>query len=197
MRGAPDHASRAERAGTLVRRPSRSRSPSAVKTAALAASLLITVFAAGCGSSNGPGASGGAMAQDLAYAHCMRSHGVHDFPDPTAVPGGGVAFQINAGPGSDLNHDNPRFQDANRACQSLNPGGSRPPAASTQQIAAELRWAHCMQSHGLPSFPDPNTQGAFDSSKFDQSTPAFRAASSACKSEEAAAGAVVAVPGHP
>ena len=73
-------------------------------TAAMAAVLGFAVLAAGCGSSNGPGSanSGSTKAQFLTYSRCMRSHGVSDFPDPTTPAGGGVAFSINGGLGSDL-----------------------------------------------------------------------------------------------
>src|SRR5579863_1798051 len=128
---------------------------------------LLVLLAAGCGGSKSPGAAGGGspslvMAKFEAYATCMRSHGIPDFPDATTSPGGGVSFQINGGPGSDLNRNNPTFKAANQACQSLLPsGGSQAPAASPQKIAAEVKWAQCMRSHGLPNFPDPNSQGAF------------------------------------
>ena len=92
--------------------------------AAMGPLLALAAFAAACGGSNSPGVAGSGstvsssrMAQAVAYARCMRSHGVPDFPDPTPVPGGGIAFQINGGPGSDLNHNNPRFNAADGACQ--------------------------------------------------------------------------------
>jgi hypothetical protein len=135
------------------------------------------------------------MAKGLAYSRCMRSHGVSDFPDPTAVSGGGVAFQINGGPGSDLDRNNPTFQAADQACQSLLPGGDQAPPLSAKRMAAEVTWAHCMRSHGLPGFPDPNAQGAFDSSRFNDSSPAFRTASNDCMSLEPT-GPISAVPGH-
>ena len=115
----------------------------------------------------------------------MRGHGIPDFPDPTTSPGGGISFQINGGPGSDLDHNNPRFTTADKACRDLLPGAGQAPAPlSTQRIAAEVSWARCMRLHGLPGFPDPNSQGAFDSSKFDETSPAFRTASNACKSQQ-------------
>jgi hypothetical protein len=126
----------------------------------------------------------------------MRSHGLSDFPDPTTSPGGGVAFQIDGGPGSDLSRNNPRFQAANQACRSLEPGGGQPPAQSATKIAAEVQWANCMRRHGLPSFPDPDSQGAFDSSKFDETTAAFRSASDACQSLLRNLGAIPVHPGH-
>jgi len=167
-------------------------------TAAMAAVLGFAVLAAGCGSSNGPGSagSGSAKAQFLAYSRCMRSHGVSDFPDPTTPAGGGVAFSINGGPGSDLNPNNPAYKAANQACRSLLPAGVQSATGPSPKIAAEVRWARCMRSHGVPSFPDPNSQGAFDSAKFNDTTPAFHTASKACTTLQPT-GAVRAVPGQP
>ena len=179
--------------------------------AALALAGLVA-FGASCGGPNGPAVAGSGpgtgnrrsestrspsrpMAQMLAYARCMRSHGVADFPDPTPVPGGGAGFRINAGPGSDLNQDNPRFIAADQACQSLLPGGGQAPPLSAQKLAAEVKWAQCMRAHGLPGFPDPNAQGAFDSSRFDDSSPAFQTANKACKALEPT-GPISAVPGN-
>jgi hypothetical protein len=192
--------------------PGRPRSGHAGDTAAAVALVALAVLAAGCGGSDRTGTAGsassgrdgllasktspnGVMVRDLAYSGCMRNHGVPDFPDPTAVPGGGVAFQINGGPGSDLNHNNPRFEAAEQACHDVLPGGDQAPPAPTQKIAAEVKWAHCLRAHGVPGFPDPNVEGAFDSSRFDDSSAAFRSASDACKSVEPT-GPVSAVPGQ-
>jgi hypothetical protein len=60
---------------------------------------------------------------------------------------------------------------------------------------AELQWARCLRAHGVPNFPDPDRRGAFDSSRFDDRSPAFRAAAKACVSQQPA-GAVEAVPGR-
>lgn len=65
-----------------------------------------------------------AVAELLKYAECMRSHGISDFPDPTTVGNGGVGISINGGKNSDLNFDNPQFQAAQKACQSLMPAGA-------------------------------------------------------------------------
>ena len=61
--------------------------------------------------------------------------------------------------------------------------------------AAEVEWARCLRTHGVPSFPDPDPRGAFDSSKFDDGSPAFQAASKACVTQKPP-GAVQAVPGR-
>jgi hypothetical protein len=90
------HPQRVER--KLVPRPS----VPAVWTVGGAALLCVAVLAAGCGGSDKPGlagsgpnggdrtsgnSSGGVMAKAVAYARCMRGHGVPDFPDPTGSPG--------------------------------------------------------------------------------------------------------------
>jgi hypothetical protein len=180
-------------------RADRGRSRSIEWIAAIAAVLALAGLAAGCGGSNKPGAAGstgGVYARFVAYARCMRSHGIPDFPDPSPSPGGGVAFQMNGGAGSDLDKRNPRFVTAEQDCRALLPGaGQSPPPLSPQKIAAEVRWARCMRAHGLPGFPDPNSQGAFDSSRFDESSPAFRHASTVCKSAQPA-GPTPVVPGR-
>ena len=59
------------------------------------------------------------LAQLLKVSVCMRSHGVIDFPDPTSE---GIRIPVRKGMPSDLGPDNPRFQSAEKACQSLQPG---------------------------------------------------------------------------
>src|SRR6516165_7121901 len=88
---------------------------------AIAVVVGLAVLTAGCGGSGGSGSVGSrsTKAQLVAYARCMRRHGVSDFPDPTTLAGGGFAFQIDAGPGSDLNHDAPAFKSANQGCHAL------------------------------------------------------------------------------
>jgi hypothetical protein len=165
----------------------------------MTAVLGFAVLAAGCGGSKSPSPAGGSssavFAKFLAYSRCIRSHGISEFPYTTTSPGGVVGINVNGGPGSDLNKHNPRFKAAHQACRSLEPGGtSGTPQQSSQKIAAEVKWARCMRSHGLPSFPDPNSQGAFDRSKFDENTPAFQSASKACQSLMSAVGPI---PVHP
>jgi hypothetical protein len=57
----------------------------------------------------------------LAYARCMRAHGV-DVPDPQVSSGGGLRLPNN------INPDDPHVQQAQKACESIlgNPGGSGP-----------------------------------------------------------------------
>ena len=62
-----------------------------------------------------------ALAQMRRFAQCMREHGVTGFPDPD--PNGGI--KIEAKKGSGLTPDDPTFQKAQQACESLM-GGGRP-----------------------------------------------------------------------
>ena len=93
----------------------------------------------------------------LAFSHCMRSHGVSQFPDPDssgAIPK--VTLQ-------QLRVGSSQFQAAQSACVSL----LQPSNAQVQQtLSGMLDFARCMRSHGVHSWPDPRTdsdgQAAFD-----------------------------------
>jgi len=101
--------------------------------------------------SSAEGATGPEQA-GLAYAHCMRSHGVPNFPDPKAAGG---LFRLGGG----IDPRSPVFRSAQTQCQKLMPGGgigSGPPP-SAQTLTRFLRVAQCMRSHGVPNFPDPKT----------------------------------------
>ena len=49
-------------------------------------------------------------AQAVKFAQCMRAHGISDYPDSNQITGQG-----------DLNPNDPQFQAASKACQSVNP----------------------------------------------------------------------------
>lgn len=68
------------------------------------------------------------------------------------------------------------------------------PAAPS--LASELRWAACLRTHGVPTFPDPDRHGVVDSGRFDPASAAFAAAGRACLPVQPA-GAITAVPGRP
>ena len=128
-------------------------------------------------SSTSPTASGA-----VAFARCMRSHRVPNWPDPAsngAFDKSKLATQqLGAGPS--------RVQAAQRACNHLLPnGGSGPSAAQLQQAKTQgLAFARCVRSHGVPRFPDPDSSGRIPdpaSVGIDQGSPAFRAANQACR----------------
>jgi hypothetical protein len=94
------------------------------------------------------------MSRAVQYSQCMRAHGVTNFPDPlTAGPGAKEAVDWNS----------PTFQAAQAACrQYAEPGAPTPVVQSAQREADLLRFAQCMRSHGVPTFPDPDSQGHFN-----------------------------------
>jgi hypothetical protein len=131
----------------------------------LAAFAALSLLVAGCGSnsSNSFGTSSARSPQTfaqmqedgVAFARCMRLHGV-PFPDPTTSP---REFKNALDPNSE---HSPAFQSAESACQHLLPGGgprSQSAARSPAQIAAYLAFARCIRSHGFPNFPDPTSGG--------------------------------------
>jgi hypothetical protein len=94
--------------------------------------------------------------QGLAFANCMREHGVTNFPDPGA--GGQNSGQIRITSNSGVSLQSPAFRSAQSACRHLLPGGgpaSGPPSAQTK--AQMLQVSECMRGHGISGFPDPTT----------------------------------------
>ncbi len=97
--------------------------------------------------------SGSPEAALLAFAKCMRSNGMSNFPDPSGS--GGFRFRRGAG----INPSSPAFKAAQAKCKKFQPGGgpgSGPPP-SAQVLAHWLNVAQCMRRHGVPEFPDPRT----------------------------------------
>jgi hypothetical protein len=121
--------------------------------AALAAAVLAAVLLAGCGggSSSGGGAHVSSFVNTaIAYSHCMRSHGVPDFPDPN----GQGDFRIQPmGRGSDLDPNAPAYQAALAKC---GPTPSTVTAAQENQAFEKvLKAAACMRANGVPNYPEP------------------------------------------
>jgi len=128
----------------------------------------------------GPGqpSAGGSNAA-LEFSQCMRAHGVSDYPDPG--PGGEVTFN-----NSDVNPSSPAFQAAQRTCQNYSSAGTPTGQVLTQDLDHLLRYAKCMRSHGMISFPDPVLRSGlppgFDFTNMDLTSPAFLAADHVCHS---------------
>jgi hypothetical protein len=78
---------------------------------------------------NGNAPSAKDKAAMLAFAACMRTHGVPDFPDPQFNNGGGGGFVVQGGSPNDvpadMRPDSPQFQSAFQACKSKMPGGGQ------------------------------------------------------------------------
>jgi hypothetical protein len=130
---------------------------------------------------------------ELAYAVCMRSHGVPNFPDPSST--GGFEF------GRSVNTSSSSFEAAQTKCQSLIGGGLPAPGTTLHPSAATLalllKAARCMRAHGVTDFPDPSTtmpsthgfQGVISvrdgailvfPGSLDMQSPAFTQAAAAC-----------------
>jgi hypothetical protein len=166
--------------------------------AAVIAAVGLALLAAACGSSTGshvaqlgstattsssssnPSDSSAPATGAVAFAHCMRAHGVLSYPDPTS---GGQLVKESV---QQLGVSNARFQAAARVCNHLLPnGGSGPSPAQVQYVRAlALRFSPCIRAHGVPNFPDPASDGRIpDPASFgiDQGSPKFQAANQACR----------------
>jgi len=94
----------------------------------------------------------------LAYARCMREHGV-DMPDPKVDSNGGVFMGIEGGEGNGPDQDT--LIAAQKACESLMPkmGEGNPTATMDPEVQDKmLAFAKCMREHGVP-MSDPVFSG--------------------------------------
>jgi hypothetical protein len=137
--------------------------------------LLVAIATASCVAAALAGCTGNATPADqpgsgnaptaVGYSHCIRAHGVPNFPDP------GSAGKLPKASAQQLGVSSAQLATAERACQS-----QLPDAGNTQEQQAELacatsgscsaanvaRWmsglrtlAKCLRSHGTPNWPDP------------------------------------------
>ena len=137
--------------------------------------VALVLVAAACGGAN-PGHSAGSthVSQALAFARCMRAHGVPRFPDPD--PQGnfpsfstGVSKQTSSA--------------ANDTCQHLiSSGGSATPQQLQQKLEFGVKVAECLRAHGYPNFPDPKQLGQQPSPPgIDTNAPHFQAVETTCE----------------
>jgi hypothetical protein len=137
---------------------------------------------AGTGTDSGSGDSDDPQTQMLAFAQCMREHGV-DMPDPEVDANGRVRMRIGS-------KDTPRatMEAAQQACQDKAPrmgggGGDDGDNAAMQEHGLKL--AQCMREHGIEQFPDPTNGGIriTPDMGIDPDDPAFQQAQSECEDE--------------
>jgi hypothetical protein len=159
---------------TRVMRRSRRAWPRPARTAAaIIATAALAWLAAACspssaGSGGPPDARGSANSPSaVGYSHCMRSHGVPNYPDPDSS---GVLPKVSA---QEVGVSSSQLQEARRACQNLLPNtggaltanslrqceltGDCPQALVQQALNDGRKFARCMRSHGVPNWPDPTT----------------------------------------
>ncbi|HTW97156.1 MAG TPA: hypothetical protein VMD59_00180 [Acidimicrobiales bacterium] len=159
-------------------------SPPSAGVANLGAGSSTTTPSPGAGSPAPSASSAPTEAELLKLSECMRAHGLADFPDPSAQPGGGFGIDISAGKNSDLDPQSSQFKAARAACQKdIPPGLAQTPA---QMAANALKYSECMRNHGEPDFPEPNSQGLIALTNptgiLDPSSPQFLRAQQACES---------------
>jgi hypothetical protein len=163
----------------VMRRPRWARPPVARTTAAIIATVSLTLLVGACGGagpaatgvatlpspSTGSAAAGSAAPsssatsdsdqQLLAYSQCMRDHGLASFPDPQFSNGRARLSNLE---GTGIDQNSPMFRAADTACTPLLP--TAPPAArqpmSPQDQAKWLQFTQCIRSHGVPNWPDPD-----------------------------------------
>src|SRR5579862_3258608 len=105
-----------------------------------------TTATQGNASSNGAGK----YASALAYARCMRSQGLANFPDPKQV-GGEVQFS-----GSGIDTQSSNYRSAQQSCGHLLAGSGQSSQTVQQRVLDRmLHISQCMRAHGMPAFPDP------------------------------------------
>jgi hypothetical protein len=124
-----------------------------------------------------PGQAQSRQAQLIAYATCMRSHGVPNYPDPSSSGGGAVPYGGSTG----INPNSPTFQAAQQVCQKYLPAGNNTSNQGKEETGL-LKFAECMRSHGVSNFPDPSAKGLLIPQSINVQSSTFQAASNACKS---------------
>jgi hypothetical protein len=152
-------------------------------------SLVLLVAACGGGpssvgsstTSGGAATAGGTTgSQLLAFARCMRSHGVPDYPDPTS------SGKLPSATPQQLGVSSAQDEVAQNACLHLLPNGDGGPSQAQVQLDRNslLPYTRCMRSHGVSNFPDPDTRGHLDvgaGTDVPVNTPQFQRAFQACK----------------
>jgi hypothetical protein len=148
--------------------------------ASLGSSTSSTMGGSPAGNS-GPPPSPAMQRAQLAYAKCMRTHGVLNFPDPKA--GGGYP----AGYMKNINANSTQYLTATKDCRPLATAAGMSPWTQAQWAAYDammLKISTCMRAHGITNFPDPKggEQGGFGTpaSPIDMSSPQYAAAAKAC-----------------
>lgn len=169
-------------------RPAARSAAGRARAAAVIAATVLSLLAAGCGGSAGsqvvqlgPTTSGSTAGRAVAYAHCMRSNGVPNWPDPNSS---GV-FDKSKLTLQQLGVSSSRLQSTQNTCRHLAPNGGQPPneAQLRQMRAQALQFSQCVRAHGVPNFPDPDSTGRIPdpaSVGIDQGAPKFQAANQTC-----------------
>jgi hypothetical protein len=168
-------------------RPGPARARAGRVTAALAAVVLlasVALLAAACGGSTSPTAHLTTYQVELAYAECMRAHGMPSFPDP----------QSNGTFVGSFDFGSAAYQSANRACAHLEGGAQGTTEQFQQQVSQSLKYAACMRAHGIANFQvttvpaEGEIRSGINGPGDEENTPQFQSASQACRKFQTAGG---------
>jgi hypothetical protein len=110
----------------------------------------------------------------LAFAQCMREHGISNFPDSASE---GYDHDPSA---LGLDPNSPTFKAAEDACKKYLPNGGQPPSPNPEREESGLLFSQCMRDQGFSNFPDPDSEGDIDKAPgIDPTSPQFQAAEEA------------------
>jgi hypothetical protein len=156
--------------------------------ATVGALIAVGVLAAGCGgggsnptvanvstsSTSSHSSSSSTYDQALAYAKCVRTHGVPLWPDP----GANGSFDKSKLTPHELGVSIANAGAAEHACRALLPTYS---ASEQPQVQAQaLTFSRCMRAHGSTNFPDPESNGAIRIPHSMENSPVYLAALHFC-----------------
>lgn len=177
-----------EISGSRERRPS----PRLLRAGmAVAVAAAVALVASACGgaapasSTPGPPTLTTLTNQALAYAKCMRAHGIPNYPDPSVQDNAhskGVGFNL----GSGIDTHSSQFTSAAKLCQKQTGFGHISAAQRQAAMNNLLKVAECMRSHGIANFPEPfenSNQIGFNlnGTGIDMNSSRFKAAQAACR----------------
>ncbi|HXC18787.1 MAG TPA: hypothetical protein VNT80_02655 [Acidimicrobiales bacterium] len=123
---------------------------------------------------NGVASNAGAFA----FAQCMQTRGVSNFPEPNSR---GIFPKETP---EQLGVTESKYRSTQRACDHFLPNGGNGPSAAEIQHVTELglEFARCMRAHGV-DLPDPGSDGRIPDPAtvgIDQGSPLFQAGNQAC-----------------
>jgi hypothetical protein len=146
------------------------RTKSAVLLTVLLGAGLAGCHAGGAPGSAAPSASAAVSRQQLLalgqeWVQCLRGKGITRMPDAQLTEDGYLTFQPQGG--YNWKEDVGKHLDVINACKAIEdkypPNAFRP----KQQLSADdlrklAEYAKCLRAHGLPAWPDPDTDGSFN-----------------------------------
>src|SRR5436305_620182 len=111
----------------------------------IAGALLAGCGAAASGNTGSASPSADKHARGVAFATCVRTHGVPNFPDPKTGGEGNLQFQSTPGHTevNGVSVNGPAFQRAMQSCRSKLPNGGKAEPLNAARKQAMLRFSQC------------------------------------------------------